>query len=1052
MRKRGRWWFLGAALVCGIAAACTARQTPTTHEEIWAGRAQEYFAALHHAQAGGFTNLARFYARDAHVGFGLLTYDGYGRPAAIQAMRDLAQSQPVSVGGRDPADTSTVSFDEPLYVSVDGAVDVSRITPPDFIIPFASAYLLGPGGIESESWSGALQAGAEYVDVERAPLERIALDYTRAWASGDSRAASALYSAQARVDDSLAGLSLLGPDPIGAAAARSGGSASLIGATLREVRQHGGPAIYVNAESTGSRPIDRMVLLLHVDEGGGCPGDVAVSLHLEGSTILSEERYHRIDSPVGCWGGSPSGWWDDVPIPDPHAVVRTGTMTVGGLEVAIWNGTPDPSPLITWGQQRFADAGMPAPIPTSVTFLPRGADPWLDHGFQEGTTAPDVALPFPASDACLDAGCTRSPTSAKAAVLHQLAHLYLADPAYPRWTDPLVGPDRMAPFLAEHDLTWLDPARPWSGQASQLAAETLAWGLMDEPFTVDTRMGTPSCSELAADFAMLTRSVPDPRACAETAGDTTALSPGPSRPGTSPAAGTPEPTGPAAAAQAWFDAYDAALDRGLVDLYGYYSTDVTVDHRALGMETTPGRDALRYHLTTMAGAILLERDPVEPLHVSTTGAVAVMAMPGSTRAAFVMSLAPTGITSETYAPSLVTSRATRPTHERLARLQQSAGAYVAAWASKDRPAVVGLYSADARISDDLQGITTTGLDEVRRLAAAPATEGGLAGAAMVSLPGLGGPAVFATGGTDPGDPLDTVVLLLSIDGACPSGLAIVLHLDDKGRITEEARHHSIVDLGDCAVPNLATGPWWEGLAIPPGISVEHSGTLTVEGRTLQVRNSSPALDRLLTWGMQRFQAASLVVPALDGVTFVDRQAPACTGVNGLAAGGDVSLCFGTSDACTDDGCAAWRAWAKKAVLHELSHVWLSQNVTPEVRTTFVRSAGLRAWESDGLPWGQRGVELAADTMAAALMDAPVTLNAKFERGFACAELRRAVHDHCAPAARQPALCHGPVALTLIGRRRRRSPAAGHWTASAVGPPPTDGHGAGRLTCCRPHAG
>ncbi len=144
-----------------------------------------------------------------------------------------------------------------------------------------------------------------------------------------------------------------------------------------------------------------------------------------------------------------------------------------------------------WGLQRFADAGLPAPIPTSVTFLPEGDDPWLDHGFDEGTTAPDLALPFPAAAACLDEACTTWPASAKAAVLHQLAHQYLADPAYPRWEDPATGPNRMEPYRTAHHLTWLEPNRPWAEQAAQLAAETVAWGLMDEPYTVDDRHGVP---------------------------------------------------------------------------------------------------------------------------------------------------------------------------------------------------------------------------------------------------------------------------------------------------------------------------------------------------------------------------------------------------------------------------------------------------------------------------------------------------------------------------------------------------------------------------------
>ena len=272
------------------------------------------------------------------------------------------------------------------------------------------------------------------------------------------------------------------------------------------------------------------------------------------------------------------------------------------------------------------------------------------------------------------------------------------------------------------------------------------------------------------------------------------------------------------------------------------------------------------------------------------------------------------------------------------------------------------------------------------LAHAAVDRGGLPDAGLVGLPDLGGPAVFATGNTDPGDPLDTVVLVVSTAGGCPTHVAIVLTVDAEGRIAGEARHHGTTDVGGCSVPRPPTTPWWEQLAIPPGVSVARSGSLTVDDRTIEVRDSSPALDRLLRWGLGRFTEAGVHPPAVERVTFVDRTAPACTGINGLATGGQVSLCFGTSDACTDNRCTGWRAWAKKAALHELSHVWMTQNVTPETQSTFLRASGLPTWESADLPWGERGVELAAETMSGALMDEPVTPNLKLGRRYTCGEL------------------------------------------------------------------
>ena len=227
------------------------------------------------------------------------------------------------------------------------------------------------------------------------------------------------------------------------------------------------------------------------------------------------------------------------------------------------------------------------------------------------------------------------------------------------------------------------------------------------------------------------------------------------------------------------------------------------------------------------------------------------------------------------------------------------------------------------------------------MAIAAPDAGGLPAVALVSAcgPRRSG-RVRDRGLSDQDAPLDTVILLLASADGCPGNVAVVLRMDDRGLITRETRFHTDAELGGFAAPTLHAGAWWDGLAIPPGISVEHSGTLTLHDRTVEVRNGSPALERLLTWGIQRFADADLVAPVLDSVTFVDRKSPACTGINGLAAGADVSLCFGTADACSDDGCLGWRPWAKATLLHELSHVWMSQNVTPATREQFLRAAGL----------------------------------------------------------------------------------------------------------------
>ena len=262
---------------------------------------------------------------------------------------------------------------------------------------------------------------------------------------------------------------------------------------------------------------------------GECPGAVAVVLWLDldaAQRIIREERLHRIDSLRRCTtpGQRPSGWWDSVRPPATQPITRTGTLDHGAHDIAVWHGDPRIDPIIDWAQQRFAQLGLPPPEPTSVTFLPVvDGDRWDAYGFPTGSDAPDLGLPFTAAEACADEPC-RWPIEVRAATLHEFAHLYLAPSVYGgnNSYDIPEGHTRVKEFLAAHDLTWRDPTLPWGQRGNERGAETIAWGLMDQPYTVDPRLGPLTCAQLTTDFQTLTNTTPDPRACAEsTTGVTT---------------------------------------------------------------------------------------------------------------------------------------------------------------------------------------------------------------------------------------------------------------------------------------------------------------------------------------------------------------------------------------------------------------------------------------------------------------------------------------------------------------------------------------------------
>ena len=87
---------------------------------------------------------------------------------------------------------------------------------------------------------------------------------------------------------------------------------------------------------------------------------------------------------------------------------------------------------------------------------------------------------------------------------------------------------------------------------------------------------------------------------------------------------------------------------------------------------------------------------------------------------------------------------------------------------------------------------------------------------------------------------------------------------------------------------------------------------------------------------------------------------------------------------------SWRNPRRSTTLHELGHVWMSAPgrggpVPPEVTERFTEQAGQPTWADTAYVWQDRGVELAASTIAWALTDEPV-VHPQFADRFRCSEL------------------------------------------------------------------
>ncbi|MGA9161644.1 MAG: hypothetical protein WB297_12390 [Actinomycetota bacterium] len=112
-------------------------------------------------------------------------------------------------------------------------------------------------------------------------------------------------------------------------------------------------------------------------------------------------------------------------------------------------------------------------------------------------------------------------------------------------------------------------------------------------------------------------------------------------------------------------------------------------------------------------------------------------------------------------------------------------------------------------------------------------------------------------------------------------------------------------------------------------------------------------QRLVRWALGRYQHAGLGVPAVEVHFHPDTSG--CYGHIGSELGGRIDICV-----------VIVSEIARDAVLHEMGHVWVDENVSATVRERFMRMRGLTAWNDQNVIWDDRGFEHAAETLTWAL--------------------------------------------------------------------------------------
>ena len=127
----------------------------------------------------------------------------------------------------------------------------------------------------------------------------------------------------------------------------------------------------------------------------------------------------------------------------------------------------------------------------------------------------------------------------------------------------------------------------------------------------------------------------------------------------------------------------------------------------------------------------------------------------------------------------------------------------------------------------------------------------------------------------------------------------------------------------------------------------------VVDETVRVFGADAEHEELVRWAYGRYEHAGLRVPPTDVHFHPDTSG--CYGHLASEWNGRVDICV-----------VIVSEIARDALLHEMGHAWIAENVSAEVRERFLRMRGLTAWNDPNVIWDERGFEHAAETLTWAL--------------------------------------------------------------------------------------
>ncbi len=180
-----------------------------------------------------------------------------------------------------------------------------------------------------------------------------------------------------------------------------------------------------------------------------------------------------------------------------------------------------------------------------------------------------------------------------------------------------------------------------------------------------------------------------------------------------------------------------------------------------------------------------------------------------------------------------------------------------------------LYRNDARLQDSIVGIDLAGRDAIVDFAASV----GLWEITTVGPDDVRGvyPLVRGPSGAKV---LEEVVLVVSgeDESGCTGEMVVWLVLDG-GLVDKEIRYWPIEQARRCLPAGKLPDGWWTDRPVPtdPEAPTEDVETptdpLSFGAATISVYDGTPNLNRLLAWGLGRFETAGLTPPAITSATY-----------------------------------------------------------------------------------------------------------------------------------------------------------------------------------------